>query len=172
MRTSGNNQDIQNEWARIGHDTLDRMRQNAEALGVRTHTTIKEDVDFGVELWNHSYKYTNDDETAIGKLGDYFLSKGTQTFAAFGSPDFQIYATWCAKWAHYAFPQIVLGSKLTAALMASSASEDIKAAMNPPWEAFLIRIPNDLLYTTDEKGKRIWIDHIRVCRTTAKDKTV
>jgi len=165
MRTT-----VQNEWAKLGHDTLNNLRTNAEALGLRTHTTIKEDVNFGAELWKYSYRYTDDDEKAINKLAEYFYNKGKETFLSFGSPDFQIYATWCAKWAHYAFPQIVLGSKLTAALIASSASADIKQQMNPPWEAFLIRIPNDILYTTNDKGQRIWIDHIRVCRTLHNDK--
>lgn len=164
MRTNAKD-DFKVNWAKAGIEVMRNMRIRTEMAGGRVYTTIQEDANFGAEAWKYTYRLTENDDEAIKLLAEYLFNQGDDVGLAFGSPDFQVYATWAIKWAHFAFPQIVLGSKITAAFMASCANDEIKQQLKPPWDAFLIRIPNDLLYTTDQNGKKIELDRIEVVRT-------
>jgi hypothetical protein len=54
-----------------------------------------------------------------------------------------------ARWAHFGFPQVTMGHKFTAALLVTNATEEAVNAAMPPFPAFIIEVPNGLLFITD-----------------------
>jgi hypothetical protein len=63
--------------------------------------------------------------------------------------DGQVVAVALARWADAAFPQIEVGHKYAAALMVTNATADVLERVRPPWPAFVIEVPTDLLMIRD-----------------------
>lgn len=52
---------------------------------------------------------------------------------------------WAWHWAHCGYPRLLVDHKYAASLMSTSVSEDAAALIRPPFESFLITMPNNLL---------------------------
>jgi hypothetical protein len=53
------------------------------------------------------------------------------------------------KWVHAGFPQINLGHKFAAALLVTNATEEVVQQVRPPFPAFMIEVPDGLLYVNN-----------------------
>lgn len=61
------------------------------------------------------------------------------------TPEGQIWTVGLARWADNGYPQVVMGHKFAAALLCSTVSNDVLELVEPPWDGFVIEVPNDLL---------------------------
>jgi len=123
-------------------------------------------------LWPHSYKDAANDGDAFDRLMAYFRSSGlTVAEAMMLLPNEQITLLGVSRWADQGFPQIIVGHKYAAALMATHVSEDMAAEVQPPWPAFLIELPNGLLPIKGEDGKELFLQRVLVHRTTFTTET-
>ncbi len=105
----------------------------------------------GDEIWNLSYRHTNDDFEAIQALLDH-----TDTLeeplaitmkAALLIPNEQLIVLWAARWRDQNAPRLVFDEKYAALLMATDVGSEALQLLIPPWKAFLIQIPDNLLTT-------------------------
>jgi hypothetical protein len=120
-------------------------------------------VDIGKKLWPHTYEVTNDDRTAFENLLDYADEKLRQDLTL---PFEQIIIMGAVRWADCGFPQITIGHKYAAALMATHVPEDVLPLVRPPWPAFVLELPDGMLPILDDKNKeiplrRILVQHIK-----------
>ena len=153
------------QWAQAAQDYIKMMR---EALPDEVHHIDKDMMmRMGAKFWEHTYKITDEDEVCYNLLANWLKNNYPEMYLLIGSPDVQLFYTWMARWADFAFPVINLGDKIAAALMTTVASLEIVEEMNPPWDSFLIQIPNDILSTKDPQnpGNQISITVISVLRT-------
>jgi hypothetical protein len=63
--------------------------------------------------------------------------------------DGQCTALGCARWCNNGFPQVTMGHKYCSYLMASTMSPEAADYVKAPWNAFIIEVPNDILFLTD-----------------------
>jgi hypothetical protein len=110
----------------------------------------------GQLIWPFSYRLADDDAGAARAL----LERANEGVASRHSywtllaselllPQNQIVYSGSALWCHQGFPQIVMGHKYAAALMATKLSHDVAEQVRPPWRAFYIEVPRDLLFVDD-----------------------
>ncbi len=138
--------DFSKEWALAAKKLQDQAKELLPEAAYEV-TTKEMLMKIGMKYWPHSYAHTDDDEEAIVRLLDYCSAYDTTTFMLLGLPDNQVMWSWICRWADCAFPHIVLGHKIASALMSSKASPEVLNYMNPPWEAFMITIPNGIFST-------------------------
>lgn len=62
------------------------------------------------------------------------------------STDGKLLALSLARWCHYGFPQVVMPHTYAAGLLVSKADVESVEKVRPPWPAFMIVIPNGLIY--------------------------
>ena len=73
---------------------------------------------------------------------------------------------WTARWAQCGHPQVTLGHRLAAALMATHADAELTSQLQPRWPAFLIVMPSGLLSVPSTP--RPWtVDYLTVLHTDA-----
>lgn len=78
-----------------------------------------------------------------------------------------------AKWARNGFPQVTMSHKFAAALLATGVGKDTLEQVSPPWDSFLLDVPNGLLAIMDNKsGQEQDIQRILVVRTMNETKGV
>jgi hypothetical protein len=75
-----------------------------------------------------------------------------------------------AYWAKSAYPQIVMGHKYAAALLVTNIGGDVVDLIKPPFESFLIEVPENLLFITKPDGTRVPIRRIIVSQYPHKDR--
>ncbi len=56
---------------------------------------------------------------------------------------------WTARWASCGFPQVVIGHRLAASLMATRFAPDVAEAIRPPWAAYVVVLPTGLVPLLD-----------------------
>lgn len=110
----------------------------------------------GQMMWPFSYGKSDDDReaahallthanTAVARRDPYW----TLIAAELLLPQNQLAYSGAALWCHQGFPQIVMGHKYAAALMATKLSRDVAEQVRPPWRTFYIEVPHGLLFTED-----------------------
>lgn len=120
----------------------------------------------GVKLWPHTYKGGSTDREAYHRLWDWFTEQENPNLTgALALPFEQIITLGSARWADCGFPQVVVGHRYAAALMATNIPEDVLPLVRPPWPAFFIELPDMMLPILDEHGKelplrRVLVQHI------------
>lgn len=58
-------------------------------------------------------------------------------------------------WFDAGLPQVVLGHKLAASLMATQTTEEVAPMIRPPWKAFFINVPNGLLFVEPKESASV-----------------
>ncbi len=91
---------------------------------------------------------TKTGQTAIAAPADAMLRK-----MMFQTMDGCVQLVSCALWAHAGFPQVSMGHKYAAALLVTEAPAEAIEACRPPFPAFLIEVPDGLLWVVDPKTK-------------------
>lgn len=110
----------------------------------------------GQLIWPFSYRLADDDAGAARALLDR-ANEGvarhdrywTLLAAELLLPQNQLAYSASALWAHQGFPQIVVGHKYAAALLATKLSYDVADQVRPPWRSFFIEVPHGLLFVDD-----------------------
>lgn len=76
----------------------------------------------------------------------------------------QLLAIGAVKWISCGMPQIEMGHKFAAALMVSNVSDEVLETVKRPWPAFMIVVPNDLIFISNPRNdnKPIAINRILV----------
>ncbi len=121
----------------------------------------------GLKTWEESYAKATTDREAFDMLCAWLGKVNPAYLAIFlASPADQQQTQWSARWADCGFPQVVLGHKYAAALMATHIPEDVLPQVRPPWPAFLIELPDSMLYILDEKNnevalRRVLLHHVK-----------
>lgn len=129
----------------------------------RPHDHITKDqlLLIGRHIWTLSYKQQDSDEGAMRSLMT-IVNGGVEArdpaWLAIGGelllPQNQLIYTASALWCHQGFPQVVMGHKYAAALLATKLSPDVLSLVKPPWRAFFIEVPHGLLLVEDNERKR------------------
>jgi hypothetical protein len=78
--------------------------------------------------------------------------------------DGQLTSIGLARWCDNGFPQITMGHKFCAALMATTMSEEAANVVRAPWNAFIIEVPGDLLFLHDVDGTAVSVKRLLVVR--------
>lgn len=118
-----------------------------------------------VELGEHALSMS---ESALGSDGMVLESIADQLcsveeptgldlalVAMMGSIESRLMVAGLAKWAAFGFPQYTMGHRYAAALLVTSATEEALAQVRPPFEAFIIDVPNDLLFLVKPGTKEL-----------------
>ncbi len=118
-------------------------------------------VGLGKEIWEYSYRHTKDDWEAFQALSNTCMRLAKESPGTRGSvkaltflylPLDQIIHYASAKWADLAFPVVQVGHKYAAALMATYVPPEATVEIHPPFDAFLIEIPPDLVHVRPERA--------------------
>src|SRR5271154_5387838 len=144
-----------NELAEAVFEHRKAIRQ---ALGPEHHRSPAkaEVMAMGSQLWSFSYEGYHTDREAYERLWEWFSSQGNPALAGtLALPFEQILAIGSARWADCGFPQIVVGHRYAAALMATHIPEEVLSYVRPPWPAFFIELPDGMLPIIGEKGKEV-----------------
>ncbi len=109
----------------------------------------------GLEVWKHSYKLSpEDDMEAFQQLINWAADKSEDFAATLMIPSEQIGTLGAARWADQGFPRFIMPHTYAAALMATSIDDEVIEYVRPPYRAFLIDVPDDLLSIWNEKTQR------------------
>jgi len=160
MSTDDDDRSFRFEWAKLANQFNEKVRSDLlERSGGDAASLVMSKENFmqmGASLWEHTYAVCPDnDSAAFDNLLKYWTRTGQETLVlAAGSPDMQLTLGWVARWADQAFPQVILGQRTAAALMGTSASEEVVENLHAPWKAFLVNIPPGLLTIYDDTVKR------------------
>jgi hypothetical protein len=88
------------------------------------------------------------------------------------TPDGQICLVAFSRWADCGYPQITMGHKFAAALLATNVSADIFPHIHRPWPAFVVEVPSGLLdISAPETNEQIPITRLLVTEITNRDKS-
>ena len=120
----------------------------------------------GLQWWPVTYKHqtADDDVLAQAALLRHWATYSPGDMFKLYDPMLGFLYLACARWADCAFPIVQLaGHKYAAALM-STAVPDVP--IKPPWDSFLIYVPDGLLYTENSQGDRCGIYMIQVWHHT------
>ena len=109
--------------------------------------TKAEIVEQAVALWRASYEHVGSDHEAAKARLDHLL--GRQADHLGDLPGVQVQAHVYAQWAQAGLRAITMGHKIAASLMCTRISADALETLLPPWPAFMIDIPQGLLFTRD-----------------------
>jgi hypothetical protein len=148
------------QWRGFGTGGGRRTAQGVAA------TTLKDMRYVGVRLWETTYGLgMNDCETELETIASFQRVFGMteRMLDVFIGPATFIQTSFSAKWVHYACPQVVMPHTYAAALMSTKVPEDMLDDLEPPWDAFVIQIPSDLLWTkVEDSDDRVPIDAVTV----------
>lgn len=124
-------------------------------------------IEMGAKLWPHTYEGGGTDREAYNRLWELFSASENPALAgALALPFEQIMTLGSARWADCGFPQIIVGHRYAAALMATHIPEDVLPLVRPPWPGFLIELPDAMLPVINEKNeeaplRRVLVQHIK-----------
>ena len=145
---------------------LQYYKEATEILGFAPHTTDKATLMKVAQFWwKLTYKNVDDDGLALDKYTDYLddkppVFKGTSTI----EPD-ALVNTMGARWCDQGFPVVTMGEKYFAALAATDVSEEMIEGLESPWKAFMIEVPDGLLFLWDpDEQKQVRVTRILVQR--------
>lgn len=148
----------------------DRLLRRLADRGITRPDNTPEDwLKMGTEIWAHSYSDNATDAEAFKKLAYFidteFARNPLDKNAAFRKlalqvPDSQCRCLWAARWVDQGCSRVVIEPKYAALLMATDVGRGIIEHVIPPWKAFLIEVPTDLLTIEDEKKELDSIRHI------------
>ena len=163
----------QQELAKVVHQNLTDFARKNPHMRISKESLMY----LGQAIWSISYKQSDDDEGAA-----YALLMSVNQAAVQGDPMFvgisqelllpqsQIAYSGAALWYHQGLPQVVMGHKYAAALLATKLSKDVVASIRPPWRAFFIEVPKGLLLARDnQRGEDVSITGILVAQLSHKD---
>lgn len=129
-------------------------------------STLKEARYVGVQLWASTYgKGLTDCKTELEVAESYQRALGipTHLLDVLLGPATLVQTAFSVKWVHFACPQVVMPHTYAAALMSTKVPEDMLADLEPPWDAFVIHVPSNLLWVKDPKRDvKVPIDAIMV----------
>lgn len=159
--------------AEAAHQVIDAY---AHAMGVegvvmeRDVRTAANLAEMGLLLWKLSYKlYPDDDHAAFENLLHEARMHDGLLAVSLATPQQQIQLTWAARWADQGLPQITMGHKYCAALLATTIDPDLLGDVVPPWKAFLVVLPTDLLFIKDNEGAPIALTKLCVQQMKTSD---
>ena len=103
--------DFTKEWAKTSKQAQLDLASQYIQQGINPYVSLTKEelMQWGMDLWPHSYQFTDDDLTAFDKIIKYMVQAMPDMAATMGLPDNQILISWCAKWADCGFPQINIG---------------------------------------------------------------
>ena len=114
----------------------------------------------GATIAQATYRKTSDRAHALGLLDAWATRDRTPSNASFiqwlGKSPGHVHRTmWAARWASAGFPQVVVGHKLAASLMATRIPPEVLAEDEPPpWPAYAVILPNGLVPVHDRIANR------------------
>lgn len=101
------------------------------------------------------------DENDLAATGLDILIAGAITnglrprdFSSAFKTDAELTGAGAAMWAQCGFPTVEMGHKFAASLLVSTIDKDMLADLHAPWKSFLILLPDNLLFITDEGTKQ------------------
>jgi hypothetical protein len=68
------------------------------------------------------------------------------------------------RWLKSGLPQVTMGHKYCAALLATGVPEEVLDLVVAPWRAFVIQVPNGLIYCDDGKGRQTEVRAVLVAK--------
>lgn len=130
--------------------------------------------EMGRSWWPYSFKGTESfplaeqDQAAEANINRYLddlpYESAVVARQLFQIPDKMIGLVGSARWFDQGMPSIRVGHKLASAIMASSVSKDTLDLIRPPWRAFIIDLPSQLVTidnpeggTLDLAGVLVWV---------------
>jgi hypothetical protein len=129
------------------------------AFGTYHHISRETLVEFGRQMWELTYRGTDDDFEAFEALGSRVDEAAepwrTALKATMQIPTEQLSIFGAARWYDQGLPEISIGHKLAASLAATGLPQTSLEFVIPPWRAFTVRLPTDLFQTQDEKLSRM-----------------
>lgn len=109
----------------------------------------------GAEWWPHTYRLGEDQEIRASGINAYMRTlpsdRQWELKMILDTVDGGMAIMGNARWADQAFPVIRMGHRYAAALMSTKIP---KLDIRPPWKAFVIEVPEGLLWSSDEDGTR------------------
>lgn len=126
-------------------------------------------VKLGTELWRHSYQDIRDNDVeacrsllhwARNEVQEHRSPQAIEHMANLSMPDEQCKYMWMARWVDQGCPRVVIDPKYAALLMATDVGSTLIEHVRPPWKAFLIEIPSDLLTIDVKDGTRDTIKRV------------
>jgi len=145
--------------------------QKSMTQGVQFAALGKDEImKIGQQLWEVSYAETEDDLGAYERMVFWARNNSPIIEAGLVIPSDQIMMVGAARWADQGFPQVVIGSKYAAALMATQLPDWAVENLRLPWKAFLLEIPDKILPIIDEKNREAFLRRVMVQETTMNGK--
>jgi hypothetical protein len=148
----------------------DQLLRRLTDRGITRPDNTPEDwLKMGTEIWPHSYSDNATDAQAFKKLAYFidteYVRNPLDRIAAFRKltlqvPDSQCRYLWAARWVDQGCPRVVIEPKYAALLMATDVGRGIVEHVIPPWKAFFIEVPTDLLTIEDEQGEHDSIRYV------------
>lgn len=130
-----------------------KARASAQARGNITRGDL---IAMGAAIWKRSYALSESDDGALGALldtsGDMQLAGGLSLADALMLPNQQLLTMGPALWFHAGLPQVQIGDKFAAALLATKPSIELADNVRAPWRAFYIVLPRELFWTEGDHG--------------------
>lgn len=156
----------QRHTAELAHEVMDAYTAELGSDGPgaeREARTTPVMAQLGRMLWEISYKhFPDDDHAAFANLDREARMRDGLLAVSLTTPQQQIQLTWMARWADQSFPQVTMGHKYCAALLATVADPDTLGEIVPPWKAFLVVLPTDMLFIKTEQGNPIALTKLLV----------
>lgn len=72
------------------------------------------------------------------------------------------YLAQLASWYDSGFPKVVVEAPYAASLMATGLTEEVAPSIRPPWESFVVELPNSILTYTNKRGDSFPVDQLFV----------
>jgi hypothetical protein len=126
-------------------------------------------VTIGQLLWSHTYKLSQNDYDVNPNILDYIETMAIHDpvkALIFGEslkiPDQQVSTFAAARWVDQGLPIIRLGHKRAAAFMATTIGEENVEFIKPPFKAFYIEMPDQLLMLTGHDGEQVSVKGVLV----------
>lgn len=154
-------QDVSKDAGLFLKEVIERSRNAIEEHGdPMGHLSIKERFALlGESVWPLSFRLTKSTIEAYRLLVEHevreaMAGRPSLRAAIIQTPAGQIQILGSALWYDQALPQVVVGHKYAAALMATKVPPALLKELKAPWRAFYINIPNRMLLMWDDHLKR------------------
>lgn len=144
-------------------NSLEYLRQNPLA-GKKQNLSKDFLMKLGTFYWKHTYKGTEASEDPDWDAHVNLQAWGQEVYENDPElalnlahmthiPDANISLMGACRWVDQGLPTIRFGHKRLAALMATNISKDMLQYVLPPWKAFFIEMPPELMYVVSAKEK-------------------
>lgn len=148
-------QEFDPEFKNFAKQFMD-LQRSMSRLGIKT---TKEDlVGIGGQIWENSYRYTENDAEAFERLISTYRANGYFDQLLVQSmmlPNQQLLMMGSALWYHTGLHQILMGHKFASSLLATRVTPDIVEYVRPPWRSFYITLPDRMFFTVHPEGERL-----------------